>query len=1474
MVLVNNSILKVIIIALFAWHSGTALADAVLISFSGEAKVKAANSEVWRAAKVNEVLNEGFTLKTEKYSNANLLFEDGTQIKLAENSSLLIRVLRNKSSSKVSSTDLLLSRGKIWGRSKETPENLSISSVTATATIRGTEWEFSLSNDQKTHVTVVSGEVNLSNSFGSVSLFKDYEGSSDGLSSPVYSQVNEARDRVQWVSRYTPYTQLYRAGEIGNAADKNPHCVQGASITRPNKTPVRTPESTEDLFDRLRIYMREGNYADASAIIAEEAWIESTLIGKQVLTDLFALSGNYARARETLKLAIASFSDCSAIDTQNAAIALHFGDLTEVKRYIANLSKRTKVLTEDFLVQGDFYALEGKFQLAKKSYEAALNNDKQSIKSLLKLSMLHTEYGEPLKGESYMNSALAINAEDINLLRLLAENAISHSKYFSAIEILEGLAEKSPNDVVIRNSLALAYLATSDVEEAMKSSRAAGVIAPSSSMPNLTTGVIFYEQNNTELALKEFEEAAEKDEKNPLPFLLASAVLSDTGREVQAVEYSYEALDRLPYLKSLNKIKTDKRGSSNLGYAYSGLSLEGFATFYALASYEPSWAGSDFFLSERLTDEKARGSIALRGFLNDPNALGASKSKVSLLDKANHSAEVFYDYLGDDLFVEQSANVVLSGQIFYPVPSSYFASYSKGSLIDEYTDDGDLLAQLYQFSSTPLPTCPTQECGGQDLLGQPQRELQLGEFTDLDFGSAWNAANKYGNYERVSFGVGSKLTPRLNVFGFYLASEGEAPIMSHALDIDAVSAGSANLYTSSGNLTNDDYAILLNSYPLALNATAYDQQKLLAMGTRFLVTDNISIFGKYSEIESENIYTQTTLDMACSVSDRNEFLRFYADDVVFNNELRKAELIDSVIGATDLTPEEYEAIGRSLAAMDRLGEEGLSMMETASISGNHLLNPDFLDACGINSLAMASSTGTQTSFLAQSSSQTREWSIAVDADFDRLTARFGYERSEMEREMRTSEEYDTFNPFYQPLKEIQTALGSVSPLAKTCQTYNGLPDTPPSAEIGPEDGEFGVLFANGPRPWFCALSDGSGPKWYDSDLFHTTLSQKMLAGDYVLDSWANVSAEKSTNEYAWLSVSARFPQDLRFTTMISGYKLDASFSDDWFSPFWAFVVKNLEATQILYDVPEEDVFRPGGLGWNVNYSAEIQWRPRNELALSYSFVNSITPAVNLSLRPFFLGRADLYSDSTPGNTVNQSNRLNVTYLASPKLLFELDLETTKFRHQRNVNYYNFNPMGREQDSEQQETQYATGELLDQMRSSELRGVSFYQATPGSSYCGILTADLCLKSRRASLRMDAILSNALTLSALAEFNDKSTYRNGFYNGFNPDRQMDLIEGFDLKPYREQGVPRQFFQAVVNTNIGGRLRLALAAYYFSDHKAPARIADFDDSADIPAGKGGLVFARWRSESKKIKVGAQALGLFSDDPTVYKFRLSVVL
>ena len=133
MALVKNSILKVIIIALFAWHSGTALADAVLISFSGEAKVKATDSELWREAKVNEVLTEGFTLKTEKYSNANLLFEDGTQIKLAENSSLLIRALRNKSPSKVSSTELLLCRGKLWGRSKQLPGDLTIATTTATA---------------------------------------------------------------------------------------------------------------------------------------------------------------------------------------------------------------------------------------------------------------------------------------------------------------------------------------------------------------------------------------------------------------------------------------------------------------------------------------------------------------------------------------------------------------------------------------------------------------------------------------------------------------------------------------------------------------------------------------------------------------------------------------------------------------------------------------------------------------------------------------------------------------------------------------------------------------------------------------------------------------------------------------------------------------------------------------------------------------------------------------------------------------------------------------------------------------------------------------------------------------------------------------------------------------------------------------------------------------------------------------------
>ena len=63
----------------------------LLVSFSGEVSVRSSSLPNWQKAEVGQVLPPGLTLKTQAVSSANILFPDGTQIKLAEDSELTIK---------------------------------------------------------------------------------------------------------------------------------------------------------------------------------------------------------------------------------------------------------------------------------------------------------------------------------------------------------------------------------------------------------------------------------------------------------------------------------------------------------------------------------------------------------------------------------------------------------------------------------------------------------------------------------------------------------------------------------------------------------------------------------------------------------------------------------------------------------------------------------------------------------------------------------------------------------------------------------------------------------------------------------------------------------------------------------------------------------------------------------------------------------------------------------------------------------------------------------------------------------------------------------------------------------------------------------------------------------------------------------------------------------------------------------------
>jgi hypothetical protein len=70
---------------------------------------------------------------------------------------------------------LRLESGEVWTRSKGVRDGVVIETPYATAAIRGTEWGLSVSGDES-RVTVLEGNVQLSNSLGSITVGKTRKG--------------------------------------------------------------------------------------------------------------------------------------------------------------------------------------------------------------------------------------------------------------------------------------------------------------------------------------------------------------------------------------------------------------------------------------------------------------------------------------------------------------------------------------------------------------------------------------------------------------------------------------------------------------------------------------------------------------------------------------------------------------------------------------------------------------------------------------------------------------------------------------------------------------------------------------------------------------------------------------------------------------------------------------------------------------------------------------------------------------------------------------------------------------------------------------------------------------------------------------------------------------------------------------------------------------------------------------------------
>jgi len=271
-------------------------------------------------------------------------------------------------------------------------------------------------------------------------------------------------------------------------------------------------------------------------------------------------------------------------------------------------------------------------------------------------------------------------------------------------------------------------------------------------------------------ARSELAHAGELDDKDPLPHFMAAMIAGDLLLPADAVASSRAAMQRLPYLRSLNQLANDQQGSANLGQAFAFMGMEEWARAYAQASYTPFWAGSHLFLADRYNGLYTKNSELFQGLVADPTAFGAGNRFQSLVPGPARNLDLSLRYTRSDSVDGFSPQVQFSGRAAEPRPMAWYLAYENV--------DWDLLDRPYELDVVTA------------AFGiKPRHDLGLFVFADASSQDSEPAGNTAGfeydvtdelDSRRVDLGFHYKLSPVSQVWakaGYFDSEEAIAGLL-------------------------------------------------------------------------------------------------------------------------------------------------------------------------------------------------------------------------------------------------------------------------------------------------------------------------------------------------------------------------------------------------------------------------------------------------------------------------------------------------------------------------------------------------------------------------------------------------------------------------------------------------------------------------------------------------------------------------
>jgi tetratricopeptide (TPR) repeat protein len=649
---------------------------AQIVSLQGGGEQRRADSEAWAAAKTSQLLPGGAHVRTLSASKMALLFADDTQVRLNQNSVLQVKTIATATEP----TSLLLSLGRAWSQTKrQNNSRLELATPAATAGIRGTDWELDVDASGKTLLTVLSGTVEFSNALGAVTVNSNEAAIAEVGRAPVKILLTNPRDRIQWVNALAadPLRHMF--------ADQVPPQLR-AALDALRRSDLTASAAAIDAGGSAQSGPWVAILTSAQAILAGDTALARRLLGSLtdavqgapaaaylMLSDLQLVDGEFVAAAQTLEAGLSRRSDDPDLLAQLARVYLLADRLDDSAKALERA--RNADTASVLLAQGDLARRQANAGATMQAYSRATVVAPGDDRGWFSLGSAQNEREEATPARSNLLKALEINAKGPGYRGELGTLETFTNRFSEADEAFAKALEQNPADYVALTGLGLLRLKQGQPEAALDAFLRAGVMEPRYARAHVYTAVAYYQMHRVDQALAELERASQLDEKDPLPHFMASIIHSDGLRPELAIEQSRAALQRLPYLKSLNQLANDQQGLTNLGQAFAFLGMEEWAQRYAQDSYYPFWAGSHLFLADRYPGLFTKNSELFQGLLADPTVFGGGSGFQTLVPKPGHSgsASMRATSVGD-IAHGTGPNIQASGFTNGVVPFAYFAN--------------------------------------------------------------------------------------------------------------------------------------------------------------------------------------------------------------------------------------------------------------------------------------------------------------------------------------------------------------------------------------------------------------------------------------------------------------------------------------------------------------------------------------------------------------------------------------------------------------------------------------------------------------------------------------------------------------------------------------------------------------------------------------------------------------------------------